>query len=158
MEIYVFSDRQLQSIAGWQRAIDAAGFSLQLSNAVAFARLNGVVPVRLNDQPTVFECVHWDGQRTMSEMADTKFDRPWKYVLALRMMGRISEVAAAYMAASAYAQATGGAVFDCEEGKFITPQRAAEIAHEIETVGPSVQERVREAMRAAGPIRPRNKS
>jgi hypothetical protein len=61
-------------------------------------------------------------------------------MLALRMTGEMSEVIAANMAASAYTQATDGAIFDCEEGKFISARHAAEIACEIELVGPRVME------------------
>lgn len=47
------------------------------------------------------------------------------------------------MAGSAYAKATGGIVFDCEEGKIISPERAGEIAREIERDIPMIEEMVR---------------
>lgn len=47
------------------------------------------------------------------------------------------------MAAGAYAKATGGVVFDCEEGKIISPERAGEIAGEIERDIPMIEEMVR---------------
>jgi len=149
MEIYIFSDRQLESITGWQRAIDTAGFPLQLSNAIAFEKVRGVLPVQLGEQPTAFECVHWNAPKMMTELDYIEFDHKWKYMLALRMTGQTSEVIAAYMAASAYAHATAGAIFDCEEGKFISAQRAAEIAREIEFAAPRLQEMIDRAVQAS---------
>ena len=45
MEIFALSDRRLNSIAEWQRAIDAEGFALQLSGETPFAQLSRFLPV-----------------------------------------------------------------------------------------------------------------
>lgn len=146
MELYVLSDRQLESIAAWQIAIDASHFPLRVSLSTPFARLNGVLPVQLGDRQTVFECVHWNAAELMAELADIDFGRRWKFVLAFRWTGNPYEGIAAYMAAGAYAKATGGIVFDCEEGKIISPERAGEIAREIERDIPMIEEMVRKAV------------
>jgi hypothetical protein len=51
----------------------------------------------------------------------------------------------AYLAASAYAAATGGVVLDSQEGKIISPQRAVEIARELEQSQSLIAEAVRKA-------------
>lgn len=146
MELYVFSDTQLESIAAWQQAIDAAGFPLRLSAVRPFAELSGVLPVQLNDRQTAFECDHWDAddqEDIIETYDDVDFGRRWKYLLAFRWTGNPYEGIAAYMAGSAYAKATDGIVFDCEEGKIISPERAGEVAGEIERQIPLIEETMR---------------
>jgi hypothetical protein len=143
MELYVLSDIRLTSIDDWQQAIDAAGFPLRLSAARPFAELSGVLPVQLSGRQTAFECDHWDtdDQEDLIETYDdVDFDRRWKYTLAFRWTGNPYEGIATYLAAGAYAKATGGVVFDCEEGKIISPERAVEIASEIEQQIPLIEE------------------
>uniref|UniRef100_Q07I66 Uncharacterized protein n=1 Tax=Rhodopseudomonas palustris (strain BisA53) TaxID=316055 RepID=Q07I66_RHOP5 len=146
MELYVLSDEQLPSIEAWQQAIDAAGFSLRLSTERPFAALRGALPVMLGDRATSFECDHWSAATLMAEMPDVAFGQGWSYALAFRWGADFDAGAATYMAASAYATATGGRVFDCAEGKLISPQRAGDIAREFEQSGPLVEEAVRRAM------------
>lgn len=143
MELYVLSDRRLESIDAWQAAIDACNFPLQLSTAIPFARLNGVLPIQLGNRRAAFECVHWNAAELMAELSDIDFGLRWKYVLAFRWTGNSYEGIAAYMAGSAYAKATGGIVFDCEERKIISPERAGEIAREIERDIPMIEDMVR---------------
>lgn len=143
MELYVLSDVQLPSIAAWQQAIDVDGFPLRLFTGRPFAELRGVLPVQLRDRQAVFECDHWNAAELITELSDVDFGRRWKYTLAFRWTGNPYEGIAAYMAASAYAKATGGVVFDCEEGRIISPERAGEIAGEIERDIPMIEEMVR---------------
>lgn len=143
MEIYVLSDKRLPSIAAWQQAIDSDSFPLHLSVERPFAELSGVLPVQLNDMPTAFECDHWDAAELIAELSDVDFGHRWKFVLAFRWTGNPYEGIAAYMAGSAYAKATGGIVFDCEEGKIISPERAGEIAGELERGIPLMEEAMR---------------
>lgn len=148
MEIYILSARAMVSIDEWQRSIDDSGFPLRLSTGVPFAKVRGFVPATLEGENTGFECNHW---RVSDVLEAYQADIPaqWVHALALRMTGRTSEVVSAYMAASAYARGTGGAVFDCEEGKVISAQRAAEIAREIEIMAPRIEESARKAVQAA---------
>ena len=146
MELYVLSDAQLPSIEAWQRAIDAAGFSLRLSTDRPFDKLHGALPVMLGDRASSFQCDHWNAATLMAEMPDVAFGRRWSYALAFRWGADIDAGAAAYMAAAAYATATGGRVFDCAEGKLISPDRAREIAREFEQSRPLIEEAVRRAV------------
>ncbi|NGX98851.1 MAG: hypothetical protein G4V63_27690 [Candidatus Afipia apatlaquensis] len=143
MELYVLSDVQLPSIAAWQQAIDVDGFPLRLFTGRPFAELRGVLPVQLKGRQTAFECDHWNAVELMTELSDVDFGRRWKFVLAFRWTGNPYEGIAAYMAGGAYAKATGGIVFDCEEGKIISPERTGEIAGEIERDIPMIEEMVR---------------
>lgn len=143
MELYVLSDVQLPSIAAWQQAIDVDGFPLRLFTGRPFAELRGVLPVRLRDRQAAFECDHWNAAELLTELSDVDFGHRWKFVLAFRWTGNPYEGIAAYMAGGAYAKATGGIVFDCEEGKIISPERAGEIAGEIERNIPMIEEMMR---------------
>lgn len=143
MELCVLSDVRLASINEWQRAIDFAGFSLRLSATRPFSDLSGVLPVQLNERQTAFECDHWDLDDLVETYDDIDFGHRWKYTLAFRWTGNPYEGIAAYMAAGAYAKATGGVVFDCEEGKIISPERAGEVAGEIERQMPLIEEAMR---------------
>lgn len=143
MELYVLSDIRLPSIAAWQQAIDADGFPVRLFTGRPFADLRGVLPVQLSDRQTAFECGHWDLSDLVETYTDVDFGRRWKFVLSFRWTGNPYEGIAAYMAGGAYAKATGGVVFDCEAGKIISPERAGEIAGEIERDIPMMEELLR---------------
>lgn len=146
MELYVLSDHRLATMAAWQQAIDADGTPLRLSTEQPFARLNGVLPAEWRGKQTAFECVHWDADELMTELSDIDFGHRWKHVLALRMTSKPYEVIAAYAGGAAYARATSGIVFDCEEGKIISPQRAGEIARELEESIPMVEAALRKVV------------
>jgi hypothetical protein len=75
MEIYVLSDVRLTSIADWQRAIDAEGFALTLSNARPFAELRHFLPIQMAGTQTGFECDHWDPRDILQGYSDVRFDR-----------------------------------------------------------------------------------
>lgn len=143
MELYVLSDVQLPSIAAWQEAIDVDGFPLRLFTGRPFAELRGVLPVQLGKRQAAFECDHWNAAELITELSYVDFSHRWKFALAFRWTGNPYEGIAAYMAGGAYAKATGGIVFDCEEGKIISPERAGEIAGEIERDIPMIEEMVK---------------
>lgn len=134
MEIYALSDWQLNSIAEWQRAIDAENFPLpvRLSVETPFNNLSGLLPARYDNAPSGFECDHWNPQATMREYPDIKLGHPWKYALAFRFGGRPGELESAWMAATAYARATRGVVFDTEEGRIFQLDEAAQLVRKIE--------------------------
>ncbi|WP_031337734.1 hypothetical protein [Rhodopseudomonas sp. B29] len=146
MEMYVFSDRRLESIEAWQQAIDAAGDPLQLSTERPFAELGGALPVMLRDRPTAFECDHWDAAELMADLPHITFDHPWRDVLAFRWGADFDVGAAAYWVPAAYAEATGGVIFDDEEGRLISPARAREVAVDLERSGPQIMEMMRRSM------------
>jgi hypothetical protein len=146
MELYVFSDTQLASIDAWQQAIDADGIPLQLLTPFTFQELRGALPARFRDKATAFECDHWNAIERITESPDVVFGRRWRYALAFRWGSNVYDGIGAHLAGSAYARATDGVLLDCEEGKIISPQRAAEIAWDIEKSIPMIEAAVRKAV------------
>jgi hypothetical protein len=146
MELYIFSDRRLTSIGAWQRAIDTQGFPLRLSAGIPFTAVQGALPVKFRDKPTSFECDHWKASTLIAESPDIDFGRQWKCALAFRWGSDVYAGISAYMAGSAYAKATDGVLLDCEEGKIISAQRAAEIGFEMERGIPMIEAAVRKVM------------
>jgi hypothetical protein len=64
--------------------------------------------------------------------ADFDFGRRWTQALAFRFGGDYYALWGAYAAAAAYAKATGGVVFDGESGEVLAPDKAAEVARDLE--------------------------
>jgi hypothetical protein len=156
MELWVLSDRQLNSIPDWQRAIDAEGFPLRLSAERPFENLNGFMPAYLRGERTGFECSHWPAGEFMRDMSKIDFGHEWKYVLAFRWRADFNELRAAWIAGSAYARATDGIVFDDQEGKVRNAAEAGEVARvEYETPDPDVHSAVDQVLRdlKLGPYR-----
>jgi hypothetical protein len=146
MEIYVLSNRRLASIAEWQRAIDAEGLALRLSDDVSFGTMSGFLPVRMEGRRTGFECDHWEPEDVIGGYSEIDFDHAWKYVLAFRWIGDFDELQSVWMAAAAYATATDGVVFDPQEGKILTAAKARDAVREIERDRPIMEAAVRTAL------------
>jgi len=127
MEVHVFSDRRLNSIAEWQRAIDTEQFQLRLAGDVHFADASGFLPATLEGQQTGFECYHDDAMETMRFLGVSNFTQFWKYALGFRWGADFSTLEAVWMAATAYADATAGIIFDHEEGRVFTPKQGREL-------------------------------
>ena len=151
MSLWVFSDRQLSTVAEWQAAIDAERYPLQLSAEMIFERLTGFFPMHLRGELTGFECFHEDAAAAIRDNADIKFDRDWKYFLAFVWLGsKWKELLAAWMAGTAYARATDGVIYDGEAGKFVTPDEARRIVHELEHPSPAQEVAMEEVRRELG--------
>ena len=77
-----------------------------------------------------------------SELEETyrnvNFGRVWKYVIAFIWSSDLDEELAAWMAATAYARATGGIIFDEQEGKLLAPEESLQNTHEIERRQPEM--------------------
>ena len=134
MELYIFSDRPIQSMAEWQAAIYADGFDAKLYEPAVFGELDGFLPVRLDGAGTGFEVYHHDGAASLiAELAAEGWDvgRPWTHVLSLSWGGDYRELIAAYSTAASYARATEGVVFDCEEAKVFEPATVLEMARKL---------------------------
>lgn len=129
MEIWVLSDRQLNSIKEWQQAIDLEGYPLQLSADAIFAQLRGFLPMHLHGERAGCECYHDPADEMMREWSDVGFGHAWKYALGFRWGGNFAEMQCAWMAATAYAAATEGIVIDDQELRIRT---AAESRSEVE--------------------------
>ena len=138
IEIYVLSDKSLNSIAEWQEAIKREGVDLRLEATRPIEALSGYLPAYRGAQHAGFECDHFDLEKLRDEIAGLDPQRQWSSVLAFRFGGDPGAAMSAYLAASSYARASGGVVFDGEQGETISPQRAAEIAREIEASLPAI--------------------
>jgi hypothetical protein len=133
MELYILSDRKLDSIMDWQAAINANGFTITLDDSRPFADLRGFLPASFDGEASGFECDHWDGAELVADLVSDGFeiDRPWKHVLAFRWGSDFTECVAAYSAGASYARATEGVMFDCEEGRLYEPKDAIELARKL---------------------------
>jgi len=142
MEMWVLSDRELGSVAEWQAAIDAEGYPLQLSSQVQLKTHWGFLPAHLRGKLTGFE---WGPspadeflQETRQEWTDVGLSHDWKFVRGFRWIGDYNELKAAWMAAVAYASATGGVIIDDQEplvrtaaeGRLVVSQLERDIARE----------------------------
>jgi|HubBroStandDraft_4_1064222.scaffolds.fasta_scaffold335312_2 hypothetical protein len=132
MELWILSDKRLDSITQWQAVIDSEGYPLRLSQEKSFATLNGFLPSSLPDDLTGFECYHESAAEFVQDKPHFRFDRNWKYVLALRWLGsKWSESVAAWMAGTAYAQATDGIIVDDQEEKIRSAAEARDVVRRI---------------------------
>jgi hypothetical protein len=132
MGLHVLSDQRLNNSAEWQHAMNLASYPVQLSDGFQFASINGFAPVALNGTQTGFECFHDDVSKAMDFLGRENFGYQWKYALAFRWRGTsLDELQAAWMAATAYAAATGGIVFDHEAGKVLTLREARAAVDQI---------------------------
>lgn len=139
MEICVLSDTKLNSISEWQRAIDLEGFLLRLSQDIAFSELNGFLPSTLRDQDTGFEFFHVDPRELIETYDNVQFGREWTYAIELLWGGDFTEMQAACMAATAYARATSGIVFDPQASQLLTASQAFEMVQDNERVQPQLE-------------------
>jgi hypothetical protein len=130
MELYVFSDRQLNSIAEWQSAVRAEQFDISFDVTRQFADMSGFLPVNIDSKRSGFECDHFDASQMIDELNAEGFPvhRRWKYLLAFRFGGNRYECVSAQVAAAIYMRATDGVLFDCEEGAFYGPESALDYA------------------------------
>jgi|SRR5580693_1360315 hypothetical protein len=147
MELFVLSDTQLNSMDEWQAAIDRERFPLRLNNKTPISALKGFLPASLRGNATGFECGHSPVEVFVRGRPRASFDRAWRYVLTFRWGGDFRELESAWMAATAYAKATGGVIFDDEEGKTHTVAEACEIVQDIERSMPKVEELLRDIKR-----------
>ena len=139
MQICVLSDERLDSIAEWQKSIDTEGFSLQLSDAQPESNLAAHL---CNDETSIEYDVH-----NFSELKDAyrqiNFGHDWKYAVAFTWSSDFAEEIAAWMAATAYARATSGVIFDEQEGKIFTPEEAHRIACDSQRRRPATEAMLR---------------
>ena len=138
MSLWVFSDKQLNTVRDWQAAIDAEGYPLRLSPEMVFERLSGFFPMYLRGELTGFECYHEDVPDVRATVPDIDISHNWKFVLGFVWLGnKENELLAAWMAATAYAQATDGMILDGEAGKMCTPSDARALVHDLEHPPPA---------------------
>jgi hypothetical protein len=143
MEIYVLSDRQLSSMTSWQMAIDAERFALTLDASRPFAHLRGHLPAQWQGARAGFECDHWRPESVLESYPDVRFDRRWTYCLVFRWGADPRACLGGYMAATAYARATDGVVFDPDSGKILTAEQARLETVKIEKLLPEFERQMR---------------
>ena len=139
MQICVLADSRLASIAEWQKAIDVEGFPLQLSDADSNVNL----AARLPNEETSIEYGIYDFSELKETCKDISFGRDWRYAIAFTWSTDFSEEIAAWMAATAYARATDGVVFDEQEGRLFTPEESLQMTREIERRRPEMEAMLR---------------
>lgn len=142
MELFVLSDATLDSTADWQAAIDKEGYPLCLGGTKPIEALRGFLPAKLREVKTGFECNIWPADEFMREMTGIDFGHKWKHVLALRWGANLNQVPAVWMAATAYAQATNGVVFD-EERKIYSAVDARMVVADVERGLPEIESLLR---------------
>ena len=151
MELWALSDRQLNSIAEWQDAIAAEGFTLALAKDVSFERLNGFLPCQLRGELTGFECYRDDAAALMRNNEGFNFGHEWKYALGFRWLGsKQSETLAAWMAGTAYPRATAGIIINDQDSVLRTAAHSAEVVRDIESPSRVYEEAKRELRRRRG--------
>jgi hypothetical protein len=143
IEIYVLSDTQLNSIAEWQDAIDAEEFPLHLANDVPLDGRGGSLVAHLRDGATCIEYRVEDFDRLKECYKKINFGRDWKYLLAIPWIHGFDGLTAAWMAATAYARATSGVVFDPQESKLFDPAEACKVIEEMERTRPEAEKTLR---------------
>ncbi len=132
MELYVISERRLQTINEWQDAIDKFGFPIRFEAGIDFESTSGFLPLRLHNRLSGFECDHWTIDDIKEIYGYHRINPNSKYVLAFRWSGDYDELISVTQASAAYAIATDGLLFDCQEGDFISNEKAIEMANTIE--------------------------
>jgi len=143
IQICVFSDSHLNSIGDWQQSIDAEGFPLRLSSGQPFDRHSGTFTARLRENPVSFQCRMRKAGGMFRFYKEIKFGHDWTYVLALPWISGFDGLDAAWMAATAYARATSGVVFDPQESKLFDPTEARKAIKEMERTRPEAEAALR---------------
>ncbi len=151
MELWVLSDGQLNSIAEWQAAIDAEGYSLNLAKDALFEKLNGFLQCHLREELTGFECYRDDAAALIRNNAGFNFGHDWKYALGFRWLrSKQNETLAAWMAGTAYARATAGIIINDQDSQLRTATQSSEVVRDIEAPSQAYEEAKRELKRRRG--------
>jgi hypothetical protein len=147
MEAYVLSNWRLSSQAEWQRAIDAAGFSVQLMSETPLLERRGHLPALWQGREAGFECGHGDADELTQDYPEVDFRGPWEHLFAFRW-STLPGCAAAYCAAAAYAAAVDGVMFDPQDDLVMGPEHALQLARETDAGVPMIERRLAESARA----------
>jgi hypothetical protein len=150
IQICVLTDSLIAGIAEWQRVIDSEDFPLRISdddpNRNLAARLHG-------EEAEISYDAH-----DFSELKDTykakNFGRDWKYAVAFTWSSDVADAIASWMAATAYARATDGIVFDEQEGKLLTPEESLRVVRELERDRPEMEAALRSFVQQLSPKSP----
>lgn len=150
MQICVLTDERIESPAEWQKAIDSEGFSLRLSDADATRNLAAY----LDEEETSIEYGVHDFRELRDVYNHINFGHEWRYAIAFTWSSSFAEELAAWMAATAYAYATKGVIFDEQEGTVLSPEEARQVTCEIQRRRPEMERVIRsytEGIKAKSP-------
>jgi hypothetical protein len=139
MQICVLADSQLGSIAEWQEAIDAEKLPLRLSDPEPDRNLGA----RLNEEETSIEYGIYDFNELKNTYPHVRFGHDWKFVIAFTWSSDVAQGIASWMAATAYAHAAGGIVFDEQEGTLLTTGKSLQVARDMEQYRPEMEAALR---------------
>jgi hypothetical protein len=147
VEISVLSDTQLNSIAEWQRAIDAEEFPLRLTDDAPLDAHGGSLVAHLRESETRIEYRIEEFGRTKEFYEKVNFGRDWKCLLVIPWIHGFDGLTAAWMAATAYARATSGVIFDPQEGEVFNLEEALKVIQGMERTRPEAEAALRAFMR-----------
>lgn len=137
-EGFVLSNRTLSTQAQWQERISALGFDLTLQSTQDIQERHGHLPAIWNGREAGFEC----GPTNLAEIVEIyraiNLRGPWTYAFAFHWT-TFGGCAGAWIAMTAYAEATDGVVFDPQDGKTLTAKAAMRAARQIEMDFPRVE-------------------
>lgn len=150
MQICVLANSRLSSIAEWQKSVDAEGFPLRLSDPEPDRQLIA----RLREAETRIEYGIYDFGELKNTYKHVNFGRDWKYVIAFTWSSDLAEEIVAWMAASAYARAVDGIIFDEQEGELFSPEESLKVIHEIERRQPEMEAALRSFVQQLSPKSP----
>lgn len=151
IQICVFSNSHLNSIGDWQQSIDAEGFPLRLSSGQPFDKHSGTLTALLREKPVSFQYRMREAGGMIRFYKEINFGHDWTYVLALPWISGFDGLDAAWMAATAYARATGGVVLDPQEGKLFGPEKALQVVKDMERTRPDAEGAVRNFVQQLSP-------
>ena len=145
MELYALSERRLNSIAEWQAEIDRLGWPLKIDDNADFSKIGGFLPATWEGQRTGFECDHWPIDDVAEGYPGVVINPMFRHVLAFRW-GNLDECVAAVHACAAYASGAIGQIRDCEQGKVISSQEAADQARQAARFLPQAKRLMQEQL------------
>ncbi len=120
MSCVVLSQRPLPTVGAWQRSLDELGFALRLGagDDAAIASLRGHLPAIWKEREAGFEC-YPRGADEAAEIAEENEDLgpggPWACMIEIVYWGSAG-CAGAMMAATAYARAVDGLLYEDQAG------------------------------------------
>lgn len=143
IQLCVFSDSHLSSTGDWQQSIEAEGFPLWLSAGQFLNKQSGALTALLRENPVSLQYRMRDAGGMIRFYKEIDFGHDWTYVLTLPWISGLDGLDAAWMAATAYARATSGIVFDPQEGKVFNPAEALKVIKDMERTRPEAEAALR---------------
>jgi hypothetical protein len=98
--------------------------------------IDGFLPSTLGDRRAGFECYDVDSKEMIDTYKHIQFGHEWKHALVLLWGGDFAEMQSAWMAATAYARATSGIIFDPQASQLFSASEALEIVKDNERFVP----------------------